>query len=137
MDLFVENKNTMPLNLYVNIYADLLIRWWKVGVGLVTTWTTYLFVKPILLFLTPEVSDLLKLSIPFLATALSAVWTGVIAWRRGVKEMQRMEQDRIQDGQDFFEKKMRYLIEIGEIPPNATLEEKVRITKVYLEALKT
>lgn len=126
----------MPLNFYMNIYADLLAKWWKVGFGIVTTWTTALFGAPILLFITPEISDILKIAIPFLATVFSAGWTGVIAWKRGVKEMQRMEQDRIQDAQDFFESKMRYLIEIGEIPAGATLEEKVSITKAYLEALK-
>jgi hypothetical protein len=136
MELIVENQKKMPLNLYVNIYSEMLFRWWKVGVGLVTTWTSYLFSKPIMLFLTPEVNEWMKIAIPVIVTALSAGWTGAVAYKRGLKEMERMEQDRIQDRQDFFEKKMRYLIDIGEIKADAPLSEKVDITKAYLEALK-
>jgi hypothetical protein len=127
------NREGMNLPFFVNIYTGIWAKSWKIAIGLFATWTSALFGKPIMLFITPEVTGFLKIAIPSLATVGSVIWTGYIAWKRGRKELQRQEQERQQDEKEFFLDHMRKLIEVGIIKEDATEEEKIETTKRFIE----
>lgn len=125
----------------MNIYLEVILRAWKLSVGVLLTWIAAFFGSPVLLLIDPEITEILKLIIPLLVTIASGAATGLITfkrWKMETQKMQReheknMKQAQLEDRQ-FFMETMETLIEKGKIPPDATLQESVRITKEFLKS---
>lgn len=95
----VKKEKNMTLLLFLGTYAELLVRWWKVNLGLAITWLIGLFGDPAMGVIDPHAAAGAKEVVIALATLFTAMVTIYIAWRKGKRELEKIEQETRQERQ--------------------------------------
>lgn len=119
----------MTLLLFLGTYIDLLVRWWKVNLGLAVTWLIGLFGDPVVGAIDPNIAIGIKEVVITLATLFTAVVTIYIAWKKGKRELNKIEQDVSQEKQEHRLKMLSELKDRNDLSPEnkEKIEELVNV----------
>lgn len=112
----------MTLILFLGSYIDLLVKWWKVNLGLAITWFFGLFGEPVMGSIDPDIAAGFKEIVVGLATLFTAAVTIYIAWRKGRRELSKIEQESQHEKREH---RLKVLTELKESGLSAGREKKV------------
>lgn len=87
-----NNKKGMTIFMFLSAYSETLFRWWKVNLTLAGTWLVGIFGEPIMALITPDAVPMIKEVVITLATVVTAGATIYMAYKRGKRELDKIEQ---------------------------------------------
>lgn len=108
------------MNIYTQIFGELVTKWWQVQVGVFATWASWLFGDSVFMFLDP---NLAKAWVPIAFTGLVGLCTFVVAVLKGRKEIKGMDREARQDEMSHYWDNVKRLKELGYVKDDTPLEE--------------